>query len=320
MNIQLSPKDWQLLSSYLDGQLAPAERSRLEQRLQNRLDLKTGLDELRRTRAMLRSVPKRKVPHNFTLTHAMVAEYNQPRFSRWFPALSFSSAAALVMLVLAVIFQNSMGAASLAALPAAAPMMQKSMAESSPSQGAAQDAATAPGAANAGESTPMILTWGGGNTANAAGVSGMGGAAPMAGAQKAAQPTPPPAPGIAAAPEATATTVGPAAEAPSTQGLAPTPTLVPLEPPATAVPDVAAQPLEGNGPILGVAPQSERGKAVVPTEIAQVPAEAQRAGDQQREAPTGFPWMIVEIGLGIITLGAGIGAFVLWRRGRRAGG
>jgi anti-sigma factor RsiW len=38
MTNQINPRDWEALSAYLDGQLAPKERQRLEARLQTRAD------------------------------------------------------------------------------------------------------------------------------------------------------------------------------------------------------------------------------------------------------------------------------------------
>jgi len=73
MKTQLSPQDWQQLSAYLDGQLSITEKERLETRLHTQTSLLDGLEEIRQTRAVLRSVPRRKVPHNFILTRATVS-------------------------------------------------------------------------------------------------------------------------------------------------------------------------------------------------------------------------------------------------------
>src|SRR5512142_1758722 len=74
MRAQISNRDYEQLSAYIDGQLSPAERRKLEERLRARTDLQVALDEMNRTRSLLRSAPRRRAPRNFTLTPAMVGE------------------------------------------------------------------------------------------------------------------------------------------------------------------------------------------------------------------------------------------------------
>lgn len=69
--LQISSRDWEALSAYLDGQLAQKERAHLEARLQEDAALRSGLEELRRTRAVLRRQPGLRAPRNFTLTPHM---------------------------------------------------------------------------------------------------------------------------------------------------------------------------------------------------------------------------------------------------------
>jgi hypothetical protein len=71
MKTQLTPHDWEALSAYLDNQLVSKERSRIEARLREDPDLRQALVELRRTRQILRAVPKLRAPRNFTLTPDM---------------------------------------------------------------------------------------------------------------------------------------------------------------------------------------------------------------------------------------------------------
>lgn len=96
MKTQLSPQNVQQLSAYLDGQMSQREKERLEQILRSRPDLQTALIELRRTRAMLRCLPRRKVPHHFTLTRAMAAESRRRR-SPWSSVLGVTSILTAVM-------------------------------------------------------------------------------------------------------------------------------------------------------------------------------------------------------------------------------
>jgi len=103
MSNQLSPKEWQTLSAYLDGQLSERETRQVEARLRTQPDLQSGLEELRHTRMLLRSLPKRRAPRNFTLTREMAEQIRparqkaQPRF---FSTLRLVSAFASFLLVM----------------------------------------------------------------------------------------------------------------------------------------------------------------------------------------------------------------------------
>lgn len=104
MTKNITSRDWEDLSAYLDGYLTPKERQRLEERLQYSLELKNGLDELRRTRRVLRSQPKMRAPRNFTLTAEMVgAKASRQTTSRFFPVMRLASVLASILLVLVVV-------------------------------------------------------------------------------------------------------------------------------------------------------------------------------------------------------------------------
>jgi len=68
---ELSPRDWQEISTYLDQQLSPQARQRLETRLQHEPQLRSALDDLRILRVVLRSQPRLRAPRNFTLSPEM---------------------------------------------------------------------------------------------------------------------------------------------------------------------------------------------------------------------------------------------------------
>ncbi len=88
----------ELLSSYLDGQLNANESKRLETRLASDPELASVLSELRATRSILRKLPARKAPRNFTLTRKMVGL--KPPLPRTYPIFRFSTAFATILLVL----------------------------------------------------------------------------------------------------------------------------------------------------------------------------------------------------------------------------
>src|SRR5690349_18476459 len=93
----MNQRDLELLSSYLDGQLkSDAERARLEARLSSDPNLRAVLDDLRSARTLLRRLPLRKAPRNFTLTPKMVGK--NPPLPRAYPTFRFVSALATLLL------------------------------------------------------------------------------------------------------------------------------------------------------------------------------------------------------------------------------
>lgn len=87
----ITPQDFDRLSAYMDNQLSPAEKAKLESRLAAETELQQALADLRLTRRMLRSLPTIKPPRNFTLTRAQA--HARPRF-QLFPALRLATALA----------------------------------------------------------------------------------------------------------------------------------------------------------------------------------------------------------------------------------
>ena len=92
----MNQRDLELLSSYLDGQLRPSDSARLEARLASDRDLRAVLDDLRAARGLLRQLPMRKAPRNFTLTPKMAGK--NPPLPRSYPAFKFVTALASLML------------------------------------------------------------------------------------------------------------------------------------------------------------------------------------------------------------------------------
>lgn len=98
MSYTPSFRDVEKLSAYLDGQLKPSEKARLESRLQSDPELASILKELRQARGLLRQLPQRRAPRNFTLTPKMVGQ--KPPLPRTYPAFRFASALATLLLFL----------------------------------------------------------------------------------------------------------------------------------------------------------------------------------------------------------------------------
>jgi hypothetical protein len=89
-------RDVEKLSAYLDGQLKPSDKARLESRLQSDPELASILKELRQSRSLLRQLPQRRAPRNFTLTPQMVGQ--KPPLPRTYPVFRFATVLATLLL------------------------------------------------------------------------------------------------------------------------------------------------------------------------------------------------------------------------------
>jgi len=89
-------RDVEKLSAYLDGQLKPSEIARLESRLQTETQLASVLKDLRQARGLLRQLPQRRAPRNFTLTPKMVGQ--KPPLPRTYPVFRFATVLATLLL------------------------------------------------------------------------------------------------------------------------------------------------------------------------------------------------------------------------------
>lgn len=89
--------DVEQLSALLDGKLSRAEAERIQDRLRSEPALQAIFADLQETRQILRRVPKRKAPRNFTLTRQMAGV--KPPVPRALPTLRFASMLATFLLV-----------------------------------------------------------------------------------------------------------------------------------------------------------------------------------------------------------------------------
>ncbi|HMD89451.1 MAG TPA: hypothetical protein VKF38_09840 [Anaerolineaceae bacterium] len=322
MKVQLSPKEWQQISEYLDDQLPPKDKNQLEDRIRLSPDLRAGLEELRQTRLVLRSVPQRKAPHNFTLTPEMV----RPRsISRLFPVLSFSSALATILIVVTLVLKLLPSASSSSALSAqnqAAPAAPAAPFTSMAAQNnATVETQTSP--------TAEIVIWGQQPNTLLANNSQRVGAgavpqtnpsapttapllAPGAIESQPATAEPAQAPALAPAPDLSSPPVAPAAGAtePNAQVLA-----VPTNPvPISAAP---VNPKRAS-PILGIPAHNDQGKII--TEATPQPSDTEPATSQPAESQPqaqSFPsWILLEAALAVIAIATGLGAYSLWRKAK----
>ncbi len=322
MTTRISPDDWEILSAYLDGQVSAKEQDKLKQKLATEPEFQRALEELQRTKMVLRSAPRRRVPHNFTLTAAMV-----PQRKPWFrlvPTLSFASAMAGILLVLTFAFSSVASLASPGSLAAQPP--QATGAAGRTNLAVPQTDQTQPGANN-----PPIINWGGGGFGGGGGgggdgssATGIGGGAAEAtavppeavppgkggdfGATPTSEggfyggPTPTPVPGIGGGP----TTEPLPTETTAAPSIAP----VPTEPPAA----LQATPAPGEGPILGIRPTQQMGKIVVDQGADQYTPPART---ESQAAPASFlskHLVAIQVGLGVLALAMALAAFLIHRR------
>jgi hypothetical protein len=114
----MNPRDLELLSAYLDGQLNPSDSARLESRLASDGSLRAALDNLSATRSLLHQLPSRRAPRNFTLTPQMAGI--KPPTPRIVPVLCFATALATFLFIITFVINGlvSLSAPSLAAAPA----------------------------------------------------------------------------------------------------------------------------------------------------------------------------------------------------------
>jgi anti-sigma factor RsiW len=116
MTTKISPKEWEALSAYLDGQLSSQERTRLESRLEASTELRATLDDLRQTRTLLRSQPRLRAPRNFTLTPEMAGLYGRRRpLPGAYPALRLATILASLFFV--VVLAGNLVTQSMAPIP-----------------------------------------------------------------------------------------------------------------------------------------------------------------------------------------------------------
>jgi hypothetical protein len=295
------------LSAYLDGELNNRERREIEILLQNDASFRDELKHLEATHRLLRQAPHLKVPHNFTLTAAMLPQ--KKRVNLWVPVMSASSALAAILLVFTYLISYSV-------VPAAAPMMMQSNAMN---ETAAEESTTA------GQEPPMIIQWFGNALAQGKGGGGDSAALPEAKiygeeaqpAMAAAMPDemeaalPQPTPTVSAM-DLGGIEVGSAPEhalAFDTEGQADQAvdettrmqaTVAPMEEPVTQHPDPSAL-------ILGIAPTEERGQ------IIEEPAAETYALDQVYQEPAS-PFRTIRWVLLIISLSCAGFAIFLRRR------
>jgi hypothetical protein len=102
----LTAKEWEALSAYLDEKLNTQENAAWNKRLEEDPHLRYGLEELRRTRNALQELPKMRAPRNFTLTPEMAGLRPGVRsLPPAYPVLRLASVLATIFFVLLSVSQ-----------------------------------------------------------------------------------------------------------------------------------------------------------------------------------------------------------------------
>jgi hypothetical protein len=149
-----SPHDIEQISALLDAELSRTEVVRLGVRIRQEPDLATAYQRLRQVRTILRSLPKRRAPRNFTLTPKMAGL--KPPVPRSVPTLSWASVVAMLLFVV-TLGTNRLGSFGFGA---AAPMAMEApmMMESIQADNAAPEAYAAGGTELQTTPTPEMMT------------------------------------------------------------------------------------------------------------------------------------------------------------------
>ncbi len=324
MTTRISPDEWEILSAYLDGQVSAKEQEKLKQKLAAEPELQRALEELQRTKMVLRSAPRRRVPHNFTLTPDMI-----PQRKPWFrlvPTLSFASGLAVIFLVLTFAFSSLASQAGPGSLAAQPP--ESTAAAGRTNLAAPQVDQTQPGANN-----PPIINWGGGGFGGGGGggdssapATGIGGGAAEAtpvivgkGGATGITPTqeggfyggPTPVPPVGGneptKPELTPTPETSIVSLPTQTAVAPT--VAPDQSPAAQ-----SKIAPGEGPILGIRPTQQMGKIVVDQGADQFTPPAPAAVQAAPQSFISQHLVAIQVGLGILALAMALAAYLIHRR------
>ncbi|MFO8036727.1 MAG: hypothetical protein R6U57_08915 [Anaerolineales bacterium] len=94
--MNISRRDWQLLSEYIDGELPERKRERLEGRLESERALQDALRKIKHTRRILRATPHLSAPRDFILTPDMIPQRETRTF---FPVFKLATALVSILLV-----------------------------------------------------------------------------------------------------------------------------------------------------------------------------------------------------------------------------
>lgn len=121
MKDQISPRDYELISAYLDNQLSEKNRLFLETRLKAEPELRKELHEISKTRMLLRNLPRMRAPRNYYIKAKAIPV--RPTF-KLAPVFGIVSAVASVLLALVIFGSTFLNTSRPAALAPAIPPVE----------------------------------------------------------------------------------------------------------------------------------------------------------------------------------------------------
>ena len=124
MKYQVSSRDVELISAYLDNQLSPKDRSLLETRLKTEPALRNDLQELSQTRLLLHNLPRIRAPRNYYIKAETIPVRHPLRLA---PVFGIVSAIASLLLVLVIFGSTFLKTSQPVAMAPVAPMAQQAI-------------------------------------------------------------------------------------------------------------------------------------------------------------------------------------------------
>lgn len=290
MKEQLNSHDLILLSAYLDGELDPREKVRVEALLHSNPEAKETYESLKKTRAVLRNAPLRKAPRNFTLSAATVQQPRRPLVL--IPALRFSSVLAALVAVWMFVSQLLPGMAT-RPMTASEPVMESQAITETETMGIMAVPETT-------QQTPPVVYWGG-PPPPATGMGGGGGITPGC---------PDAFCGVAADFPYEEGRGGGTEESFKAQSMPESSSgNIQLNPIPTQVEPL---PLEGSGPVLGVRPPEEQGKTLFTPDLS--PATLPPAPQSEQERGMNPPAWLAGAGFAILAIALWLLSILLKQR------
>ena len=98
---QLSSQEWQLLSASLDGELSKKDQKRADRLLSDHPVAEPSMEKLRYVKTVLKLLPVRKVPRNFTISYEEVGKSNILALAG---VLRYASAVSAALLAVVLVF------------------------------------------------------------------------------------------------------------------------------------------------------------------------------------------------------------------------
>ena len=99
MKNQISSRDYELISAYLDSQLGNKDRAAFEERLKADPELRNELKEISKTRVLLRSLPRQRAPRNYYVTAQVARTRPVPKLAPLFGIVSAVASVLLAVLI-----------------------------------------------------------------------------------------------------------------------------------------------------------------------------------------------------------------------------